>query len=169
MIPGGISELKLSNSRSKVIQLSGKHQGFVRMALKNGTDLVPVYSFGETLAMDHLEVPFVSWATYKFLKMPFPYFVGMGGFWQIPRRVPINVVVGDPIPVPKNPNPSPELVSALHLRYYRALTDLFERHKHSYGHGDYSLQVLYLDQPLERPLETPSETPLDSSDSCPSE
>jgi len=141
MIPGGVAELRLSQSQSKVIELNGKHRGFVKMALRHGTPIVPVYSFGETLTFDAINVPFFSWFAFRFLKMPFPYFIGIGGFLQLPRRKPITVVVGAPIPVEKDENPSEERVIELHRKYYQELEKLLEEHKAKYGHGEHKLQV----------------------------
>ena len=145
MIPGGISELRLSKSNSKVIELSGKHRGFVKLAFKHGTPIVPVFSFGETLTFDVVDVPFISKLLYKFLGIPFPYFTGIGGFLQLPRRKPITVVFGSPIQVEKDDNPSDEKVKQVHKQFYSELVKLFEKHKEQYGHGDYTLKVLYMD------------------------
>ena len=49
--PGGQAEMKESRAFSTTNQeivIVTKHKGFVRLALKYGADLVPLFSFGET-------------------------------------------------------------------------------------------------------------------------
>jgi 1-acyl-sn-glycerol-3-phosphate acyltransferase len=143
MIPGGISELELSSSRSDIIRLCAKHKGFVRLALQNGVPLVPVYSFGETRLLDHIQVPVLTQLFLRTLRIPFPYFVGLGGILQIPRPEKITVVVGTPIEVGKVEDPSEEQVAALHQRFYEEVESLFEAHKHQHQHGDCHLEIIY--------------------------
>ena len=144
LVPGGLAELRLSKSTSKVIELNGRHRGFIRLALRHGTHIVPVYSFGETLTMDTVHVPVLTGVAYRFLKMPFPYFTGLGGFLQVPRRNNITVVFGSPISVEKDEDPSEEKITELHRRFYKETEKLFEDHKHKYGHGEHTLKVLHL-------------------------
>jgi len=141
LIPGGITELQLSKSSSRVIELSARHQGFCRVALAHGIPIVPVYSFGETHPLDSLRIPFLSALSFKLLHMPFPYFTGIGGVLQIPRRTKLTVVVGAPIEVEQDPSPSPEKVKRLHKEVYGHIEPLFENHKAKYDHMDYRLKV----------------------------
>lgn len=54
-------------------------------------------------------------------------------FGYLPYRVPLNVVVGKPIPVKKIESPTDEQIDELHKRYIQALTELFEANKHKYS------------------------------------
>lgn len=59
------------------------------------------------------------------------------GFFQysfglIPRRHPITTVVGAPIIVPRNPNPSQIEIDDLHSKFVDALTKVFEDNKEKY-------------------------------------
>lgn len=145
IVPGGISELRLSRSSSKVIELSARHLGFARMALTHGTPIVPVFSFGETLTLDQVRVPLLSALAFKVLKMPFPYFTGVGGVLQIPRRARSTVVVGQPIEVGRDSSPSHEKVKLLYREVYHQIEELFEKHKRAYRHGDYTLKIRHLE------------------------
>jgi len=48
MIPGGVAELTVSDSREKKVNLIYNHKGFVKVALETGTSIIPMFSFGET-------------------------------------------------------------------------------------------------------------------------
>ncbi|KAM3654583.1 LOW QUALITY PROTEIN: 2-acylglycerol O-acyltransferase 3-like [Ammospiza maritima maritima] len=60
-------------------------------------------------------------------------FWGRGGLPVLPFRVPLTVVVGTPLEVPRVPRPSPELVAHYHELYVQRLQELFERHKVACG------------------------------------
>ena len=48
--------------------------------------------------------------------------------WIVPRRTPVTVVVGSPIPVTKNENPTSEDISQLQDKYIEELTKLYKEH-----------------------------------------
>jgi 2-acylglycerol O-acyltransferase 2 len=48
-------------------------------------------------------------------------------FGMLPFRTPLVTVVGKPIPVEKNDNPTPELIDHYHSFFKTALLDLHER------------------------------------------
>lgn len=145
IIPGGISEMKHTKSHSKTIVLDAKHKGFIKLAIQEGKDIVPVYSYGETKPFDLVNVPFISHALLKYMKMPFPYFIGLGGIFQIPKREKITAVVGKPIRVNQKEHPTEKDVNRIHRQYYRRLHALFEENKHLYGHKDHRLHVINID------------------------
>jgi hypothetical protein len=63
-------------------------------------------------------------------------FVGRGfcqySFGGLPRRCPINTVVGSPICISKYPTPSQSDIDNLHRRFTEELEKLFEEHKGKY-------------------------------------
>ncbi|XP_039099475.1 2-acylglycerol O-acyltransferase 3-like isoform X3 [Hyaena hyaena] len=119
-------------------------KGFVRLALRHGASLVPVYSFGEN-DIFHLKVfapntwQYLCQMTFKKLTGYSPcIFWGRGLFsadsWGLlPFARPITTVVGRPIPVPQSLHPSEEEVDHYHTLYMQALEKLFEEHKESCG------------------------------------
>ncbi|XP_061485622.1 2-acylglycerol O-acyltransferase 2 [Rhineura floridana] len=123
--------------------LLANRKGFVRLAIKNGTPLVPVFSFGENEVFDQVENPKGGWLRrmqdrlQKIMGISLPLFHARGIFQYsigfIPYRRPIYTVVGKPINVEKNNNPSDEEVDTLHKKYVEELCKLFEEHKLKYN------------------------------------
>lgn len=130
-----------------------KRKGFVKLALRNGTPLVPMFSFGELDLFDQPANPPGSklrrWQDFvKAVTGIAPTkFIGRGFFQysygMIPRRKPLNLVVGAPIEVPKSGEPTDELVDEYHQRFTDGLIDLFETNKAKYikNHADLHLQI----------------------------
>nr|XP_033780687.1 2-acylglycerol O-acyltransferase 2-like [Geotrypetes seraphini] len=118
-------------------------KGFIKVAMSQGAQLVPVFSFGENELFHQVENPpgslirLVQEKLQKFLGVATPLFHARGvfqySFGLLPFRRPIHTVVGEPIPVPKNLNPSIEEIEALHKTYLQKLIRLFETHKIQYG------------------------------------
>ncbi|GLG99438.1 2-acylglycerol O-acyltransferase 2-A [Gryllus bimaculatus] len=119
-----------------------RRKGFVKIALKNGTPLVPVFSFGETNLYDQMHNPegsllrrFQEFVRRKTTVAPvIP--IGRGyfqySFGLVPRRSLVTTVVGPPVEVPKIPDPTNEDVDKYHKLFQDSLTTLFEENKHKY-------------------------------------
>jgi 2-acylglycerol O-acyltransferase 2 len=121
----------------------GHRRGFVRLAMKYGADLVPVFSFGENELFLQVDNPEGSWLR-KFqngFKEKFGFspvaFHGRGIFnyslGLMPFRKAITAVVGKPIHVEKVEKPTDEQVEVMHQKYIDALVALFEETKLEYG------------------------------------
>ncbi|ELT95074.1 hypothetical protein CAPTEDRAFT_226963 [Capitella teleta] len=142
LIIGGAAEALEARKDSFVLKLNTR-RGFVKMALKYGASLVPVFSFGENDLFDQMSNPegsrirSLQAKMTKLLGFSMPLFHGRGvfnySFGILPFRKPINTIVGGPIHVEKNSSPSQEEIDLLHSRYISSLKDLFERHKAEYG------------------------------------
>ncbi|XP_049644124.1 2-acylglycerol O-acyltransferase 3-like [Suncus etruscus] len=119
-------------------------KGFVRLALRHGASLVPVYSFGEN---DIFRVKSFKEGTWQYAaQVTFKKITGFSPciFWGrslfspnswglLPLPKPITTVVGRPIPVPQVLQPSEDQVNHYHQLYMRELQQLFEEHKASCG------------------------------------
>lgn len=115
-------------------------KGFVRVAVQTGAQLVPVIAFGENELFDRVDVASSSgvvrlgariWEAYVGHKVAFG--VGRWGLF-CPKRVPLNVVVGKPIPVIQQRWELDEkYVEVLHERYVRELRALFEDWREVFG------------------------------------
>jgi hypothetical protein len=131
--PGGIPEQLEANSDREVAIFPPK-LGFIRLAMRHGIPLLPVYVFGENQSYDTCG-PFgraVSRAIFRATGVPV---VPITGKWRIPWLVPLPVDVhirwGQPVPVgPANDNPTDAEVDAVFQTYVTALTSLFDAHKY---------------------------------------
>ncbi|XP_070500973.1 2-acylglycerol O-acyltransferase 2-A-like [Chironomus tepperi] len=133
---GGAQEAMKSKPGEYRIYLK-KRKGFIKAVLETGASLVPVFSFGEVDVYDQIDGPklriFQTFMKRLTTIAPIIFvgrsFLPIGG---IPYRKPINIIVGAPIEVTKNPNPSQSDIDNLHDRYMVELEKLFEEHKWKY-------------------------------------
>uniref|UniRef100_A0A8C5MM75 Acyltransferase n=1 Tax=Leptobrachium leishanense TaxID=445787 RepID=A0A8C5MM75_9ANUR len=118
-------------------------KGFIKLAIHHGASLVPVFNFGENELFDQVENPKGSWLRaiqerlQKLMGVAFPLFHARGvfqySFGLMPYRRPVCTVVGKPIKVVENPDPSQQEVDRLHKIYMEELSKLFEEHKTKYN------------------------------------
>jgi 2-acylglycerol O-acyltransferase 2 len=131
-----------------------KRKGFVKAALETGASLVPVFSFGEGKeksnferkilmqkfvvdVYDQVEGPKLRKFQELLKKLtgisPVIFigrsFLPIGG---IPKRCPINTIVGAPIEITRIQSPSQSDIDNLHRRFTEDLEKLFEEHKWTY-------------------------------------
>lgn len=141
LIVGGASEA-LECKPGGYRLLVKKRKGFVKIALRHGTPLVPVFSFGETDIYDQVYGP--EGSRLRRIQNYIRKVIGIApiiligrGFFQysfglIPQRKPITVVVGSPLELPKIPEPTREQIDEYHEKFIEKLVDLFETNKHKY-------------------------------------
>ncbi|PVD19111.1 hypothetical protein C0Q70_21671 [Pomacea canaliculata] len=152
IIIGGAVEALDAVPDRYVVNLKNR-KGFVRLALKHGASLVPVFSFGENNIYTQVSNPegsrlrrFQLFLTHRLGFSP-PIFHGRGifnyTFGLLPFRRPIYSVVGKPIDVIKRQEPTEEEVDKLHKQYMDALNELFETHKLEYGAKESSELIMY--------------------------
>lgn len=122
---GGESESLETEPGRDAACLEGRY-GFVRLALKHGAHLVPVYAFGQNDLFHTLRVlPGVRKWIQKRLHLALPIFWGRG-FTPMPLRRRVTVVVGNPVRVPapdaswERGEPPRDLVVEYHKRCVRA-------------------------------------------------
>ncbi|XP_007886477.1 2-acylglycerol O-acyltransferase 1 [Callorhinchus milii] len=118
-------------------------KGFIKLAIKRGAHLVPVFSFGENELFNQVKNPKgsilrrVQERLQKILGIALPLFHARGvfqySFGLLPFRKPIYTIVGKPIIVKQNHTPSNEEIEELHKKYVEELDDLFEKHKVQHG------------------------------------
>ncbi|CDW52474.1 DAGAT domain containing protein [Trichuris trichiura] len=115
--------------------------------------LVPSYSFGEVDLFRQVSngkgstLRSVQSAIGSILTFTTPLFYGRGAFGFrfgfLPFQRPVCTVVGCPIEVERNENPTREEVNRVHDRYISELVKLFESHKCSFGISEKTnLQIL---------------------------
>lgn len=150
--PGGSAEAMEAHPGSATLVLN-KRKGFIRIAVKNGVPLVPVYTFGETDLFTQISNPegsLVRKIQDKFkdiFGIPLYLFCGRGifqySFGMLPKRTPLYTVVGQPIEVEKIDNPSETIINTYHAKYVESLQKLFDEYKVKLG-GHFKNQVLIL-------------------------
>ncbi|KAJ3048039.1 Diacylglycerol O-acyltransferase 2 [Rhizophlyctis rosea] len=142
IVVGGASEALLAHPSTANLIIK-KRLGFVKLALRHGASLVPVFSFGENDIWDQVNNPpgstvlrLQQWFQRNATFSP-PLFFGRGifnySFGLLPHRRPITTVVGKPIDCPKVDEPTIELMQEYHKKYTDALVQLFEEHREKYG------------------------------------
>uniref|UniRef100_A0A915JRR5 Acyltransferase n=1 Tax=Romanomermis culicivorax TaxID=13658 RepID=A0A915JRR5_ROMCU len=142
---GGAMEVLYCRSGAFNLILN-KRKGFVKIALRNGADLVPIISFGENDLYRQFNYKPNSWfcrfqdKVKQILGFPLPVVHGRGifnyNFGFLPYRKPIWTVVGRPIRVDRVENPSKEEIDRLHSLYIEELRKLFQENKAKYGVPD---------------------------------
>lgn len=142
LIPGGVQEC-LHMQRGKETIFLRKRTGFVKMAMQSGAHLVPAFAFGQSDIFGYWRpgTPAMQRAMSRLLGFAPMLFWGRWGT-PIPRRVPVHVVVGKPIRVKRDPEPSKEAVAALLDEFIAAMQSLFEQHKTRAGYANCQLVVL---------------------------
>lgn len=141
LIVGGAEESFHTRTNSYKFVLKNR-KGFAKIALKTGASLVPSISFGENNVYDLIEFQPGSWGRtiQQMIKRYTTFapllFNGRGilqyNFGLIPKRHPINVVIGAPIHVEKIPEPTKDDIDNVHKLFCDELKKLFETHKHKY-------------------------------------
>lgn len=148
LCPGGVRECIYMQPGSEHAFLRSR-RGFVRLALEAGAPLVPVFAFGQSDQFSYVRLgidwPYLiprSWAVRISRAMGFLPLLACGVWGTcMPRRVPMHVVVGRPIAMPKDPNPSDEMVERYLSAYIDALQVLFDSHKATAGHPHERLTI----------------------------
>ncbi len=150
LVVGGATEV-YNRAPDEIELYLTKRKGFIKLALRHGRDLVPVFSFGEAFIYDQVANP-VGSALRKFQDLyeklfayPLPIIYGRGLFQYhvgfIPYRKPITVVVGKPVNVPKIEFPTVEDINEYHDKYVAALKDLYDEYNPVYGDPQVKLVI----------------------------
>ncbi|CAH1780642.1 unnamed protein product [Owenia fusiformis] len=151
LVVGGAVEALRARPNTNTINLKNR-KGFIKIALKHGASLVPVFSFGENDVFDQVPNPEGSFLFNLQQKMTricgfsMPIIQGRGvfnyTFGILPFRRPVNTVVGAPIDVEKCSNPSQEQIDKLHAQYVTSLMKLYDDHKDKYSNNTSTLEII---------------------------
>lgn len=144
IVIGGAQESLLSRPGTNDLVLK-KRLGVFKIALREGADLVPIYSFGENDIYQQISNDKGSWlyGFQQFFKnvagFTIPMFHARGvlnyDFGLMPFRHPINTVVGRPIRVERNDNPTLDEIKAVQGEYIAALQEIWDKYKDEFASG----------------------------------
>ncbi|SPC63066.1 probable diacylglycerol acyltransferase type 2b [Ustilago sp. UG-2017b] len=142
IVVGGASESLAAHPGTADLTLR-RRLGFIKIAIRNGADLVPIFSFGENDVYEQLsnEQGTRIYALQKKFQALFgftlPFFHGRGLFnysiGLMPYRHPIVSVVGKPIHVKQNPNPTKEELERVQTLYIEELMNIWDTWKDAYA------------------------------------
>ena len=125
-------------------------KGFIRLAVKYGVPVVPVYCFGSTKILKRLQLPSIVEKLSNALRISICLFFGQWGL-PIPFRQRFLYAVGDPIYPPTYGNPSSGSISnsslensvnEMHAKFCDEIVKLFDKYKASYGWDRKTLRIV---------------------------
>lgn len=135
VVTGGEEEsmysTKTASGRKEDILVLKTRKGFVRLALRHGADLVPIFGINnsDTFETYTFAMGFRQWVQ-KTFKIALPLFHGRY-LTPLPYRVHIQTIVGEPIPTPKpktpGEKPDEKLVDEYHQKYIAAVKDMHSK------------------------------------------
>lgn len=137
--PGGELEQIETVYKRHIVMLSMR-KGFVKLAIEEGAELVPVYAFGESDLYYHSRF-LIDWR--KFIVKKFHVAIPLlcGRFGLMPYRVPVTMVFGKPIKLIHTSTPTQQDIDSAHEAYTLALQALFDEHKEHLGYKDAQLEI----------------------------
>ncbi|EDW89230.1 diacylglycerol O-acyltransferase 2 [Drosophila yakuba] len=142
VLVGGAKEAMDSHPGQYILTLKDR-KGFVKMAIRTGSSIVPSLSFGEVDIFDQVSNPPDS--SLRRFQNVVKKFTGISpllpkgrgifnyNYGILPHRRRIVQVVGSPIDVTKCDTPDPEYVDKIHGQVIRALEKMFDEYKEKYA------------------------------------
>ena len=142
VLPGGETEQVMAQYQREEIFIRHR-KGFVRLAVKYGFSVVPIYCFGEADVYNTSSalLSFRKWLV-RNLRIGLPLVYGRWGL--LPYKVPFRFVVGQPIDPSSSTFASlseEERVDAVHSAYISGLQHIFDKYKADCGAADRNLYL----------------------------
>jgi len=128
VVTGGEEESMYCTGKKEDVLVLSHRKGFIRLALRHGADLVPIFGIhnNDTFETYGFALGLRRWIQ-KNLKIALPIFHGRW-FTPLPYKVPMKVIIGEPIetPKPKSPGEKPDekVVDQFHQKYIEAVKDM---------------------------------------------
>jgi Diacylglycerol acyltransferase len=121
-----MAELFLSCENKERLFLK-QRKGFIKLALTEGIDIVPVYLFGNTTVLSVWKNPLLMSLSRR-LQVSLTYIWGQYGL-PIPRPLKLLYVSGQPMSLPRIEHPTQQDIDKYHAQYCEQVTRLFEKYK----------------------------------------
>jgi 2-acylglycerol O-acyltransferase 2/2-acylglycerol O-acyltransferase 1 len=147
IVVGGAKESLDAKPNTLRLVLNSR-KGFVKLAIRQGADLVPVMAFGENELYEQVDSEQHPWihkmqlVVKKAMGFTIPLFHARGIFnydvGLMPYRRSVNVVVGKPIQVVqqggKDGKVNEDYLDAVHAEYVQELTRLWDEYKNVFAY-----------------------------------
>ncbi|KAL7537663.1 hypothetical protein ACHAXR_011374 [Thalassiosira sp. AJA248-18] len=135
--PGGFEEATLTSTKVDRVYIKRRY-GFVRLCLKYGVAIRPVYTFGEGRLFSNIQGLWKTRLALNRFGIPTILVWGRWFFPLLPKKgVKLHIVVGRPLILPKIESPTKEDVAVWHNKYIHELKRIYEEHKEAaYGPGE---------------------------------
>ncbi|PRP88666.1 diacylglycerol O-acyltransferase [Planoprotostelium fungivorum] len=150
IVVGGAAEALEAHARTNNLTLR-KRKGFIKVAIRNGAPLVPVFSFGENDLYNQFANPKGSRVRRfqevfcKYVGVSPPVFYGRGifnyDFGILPHRKQVATVFGKAIKTEKNLSPSEEYINEIQEKYIEELQRIYDKYKNVYA-ADRSTELI---------------------------
>ena len=137
---GGMAELFLSCGNQERLYLKAR-KGFIKLALTQGVDVVPVYLFGNTTVLSVWKTGVLAELSRRW-QVSLTYVWGRWG-WPIPRPTKLLYVSGQPLGLPHIENPTQDDIDKWHAKYCEQVKRLFDTYKErvpDYKHKQLEIQ-----------------------------
>jgi diacylglycerol O-acyltransferase 2, plant len=145
--PGGVQEvsyLENASDQTEWVLYLKKRTGFIKLAMKYGIPVIPVFTFGlqHTFSFWIPKHRLVTAIGRKLGVLPMMFF----GLWNIPlgpaKPSDYVNVIGKPIEIPKNNEPTDEELKLYLQKYIDELTRIFEENKAIYGMEHMKIRIV---------------------------
>lgn len=142
VVVGGIAEMFMQYDDKEQVLLANR-KGFIRMALANGVDIVPVYHFGNSRVLSIGPKSLMEFC--RKMRTSVGILIGRWGL-PIPRRHPIYMVVGKAVRVEKAVKPDDpgfsKAVDELNMRVQEEVQRIYDDNKAEFGWADRPLHIV---------------------------
>lgn len=140
VLPGGIAEMFMTSNTRERIYLK-KRYGYIKMALKNGADILPLFHLGQSQILSVKgDTGFLRTVSRKMkMSLMFPY----GRFFlPIPYRRRVVSAFGEPVVVPKPiPNPTRAQIQEYQDKIAASIQAAYDKYRHLVGWQDRDLSI----------------------------
>ena len=144
VLPGGMAE-QIRTTRGKEIVYMQKRKGFLKLSMRKGVPVVPVYVFG---ASDYYNTSHALFGPRLWLMKNLGACITLDTGYMLsltcPFPVKTTIVFGKPMyfNMKEVGSPTSDELDAAHTKFMTALASLFDEHKVRLGYGNRKLEII---------------------------